>query len=88
MEKQGVNVHIGEFGCYNKLPNDLALRWFGDLLSVFHEFGWGYSLWNFKGSFGICEHGRPGTRYADCKGFKIDSELLDLLKANMIDEDL
>lgn len=80
VEAQGVKVHIGEFGCYNKLPNDLALRWFADLLTVFREFGWGYSLWNFKGSFGIVEHGRPGTVYEDYKGFKVDRALLELLR--------
>ena len=80
VEAQGVKVHIGEFGCYNKLPNDLALRWFSDLLTVFREFGWGYSLWNFRGAFGIVEHGRPGTVYEDYKGFKVDRALLELLK--------
>lgn len=80
VEKQGVKVHIGEFGCYNKLPNDIALRWFDDLLSLFYEFGWGYSLWNFKGSFGIVEHGRPGTVYDSYRGFNVDRELLNLLK--------
>ncbi len=80
VEAEGVKVHIGEFGCYNKLPNDLALRWFEDVLSVFREFGWGYSLWNFKGSFGIVEHGRPGTVYEDYKGFRVDRALLELLK--------
>lgn len=80
VEKAGVKVHIGEFGCYNKLPNDLALRWFEDLLTVFRENGWGYSLWNFKGSFGIVEHGRPGTEYEYYKGFKVDRKLLELLK--------
>ena len=80
VEAQGVKVHIGEFGCYNKLPNDLALRWFEDVLSVFREFGWGYSLWNFHGTFGIVEHGRPGTVYEEYKGFKVDRALLELLK--------
>ncbi len=80
VEAKGVKVHIGEFGCYNKLPNDLALRWFSDVLSVFREFGWGYALWNFKGTFGIVEHGRPGTVYEDYKGFKVDRALLELLK--------
>lgn len=80
VERQGVRVHIGEFGCYNKLPNDLALRWFSDLLTVFREFGWGYSLWNFRGSFGIVDHGRPGTVYEDYKGFHVDRALLELLK--------
>ena len=78
LEKMGVKVHIGEFGCYNRVPNDLALRWFDDLLSVFLELGWGYSLWEFKGDFGIVNHGRNGVNYSDFKGYSVDKDLLDL----------
>lgn len=84
VQSQGVEVHIGEFGCYNKTPNDVALRWFSDLLSLYSEFGWGYSLWNFKGPFGIVEHGRPGVVYENYKGFKVDRELLEIYKAHRI----
>ncbi len=80
VQKKGVPIHIGEFGCYNKLPNELALRWLEDVLSVFTEFGWGYSMWNFKGAFGIVEHGRPGTVYEDICGMKVDRGMLDLLR--------
>ncbi len=83
VEKKGVEIHIGEFGCYNKLPNDITLRWFEDLVSVFAENGWGYCLWNFRGSFGVVEHGRPGTKYEEYKGFKVDRALLDILKSGM-----
>jgi len=84
VEKRGAQVHIGEFGCYNKIPNDVALRWLSDLMSVFKEFGWGYALWNFKGAFGIVEHGRPGTVYTDMDGFTVDKALLDIMKKNMV----
>ncbi|MFW5980505.1 MAG: glycoside hydrolase family 5 protein [Halanaerobiaceae bacterium] len=81
LEKKGVKVFIGEFGCFNKTPNDVALCWFEDLLSLFKEFGWGYSLWNFKGPFGIFNHGRPETEYEKWEeGYKLDRKLLDLLK--------
>lgn len=83
VEAMGVKVHIGEFGCYNRIPNDIALRWFDDILSLFYEYDWGYSLWNFKGDFGIVEHGRPGTVYEDIRGFKVDRQLLELLKKYM-----
>lgn len=75
----GVPVHIGEFGCFNKTPNDVALRWFADLFSLYKEWGWGYSLWSFEGAFGIIDHGRPGTVYEDYHGYKVDRALLDLL---------
>ena len=84
VERKGVRVHIGEFGCFNKTPNAVALAWFADLLGVFKEFRWGYSLWNFKGSFGIVEHGRPGTVYEDWHGHKVDRALLELYLANRV----
>mgnify|MGYP001222633379 FL=1 len=80
VEAQGVPVHIGEFGCYNKINNEVALRWFRDILSVFREFGWGYALWNFRGDFGIVDHGRPGTRWETIDGFRVDRELFELIK--------
>jgi len=83
-EKKGVEVHIGEFGCFNKTPNDTALRWLGDLMAVFKENGWGYSMWNFSGSFGIVNHGRPGAVYENIDGFLTDRKLLDIMLENMI----
>jgi aryl-phospho-beta-D-glucosidase BglC (GH1 family) len=84
VEAAGATVHIGECGCYNKTPNDIALRWFADLFGLYKEFGWGYALWNFAGDFGIVEHGRPGARYEELHGYKVDRELLDLLIQNRV----
>jgi endoglucanase len=84
VQAEGVKVHIGEFGCYNRTPNQVALRWFKDLLSLYQEFSWGYSLWNFKGPFGVVEHGRPGAMYEMYHGFKVDRELLELLLENRV----
>lgn len=79
MEKAGRPVHIGEFGCYEHTPQDVALRWFGDLLDVFAELGWGYALWEFEGPFGIAGHARPGAVLEPMHGFAVDRALLDLL---------
>jgi aryl-phospho-beta-D-glucosidase BglC (GH1 family) len=76
----GTRIHIGEFGCYNKIDNSLALRWFNDILDIFNEYGFGYALWNFKGDFGIIEHGRKGTKWEMIDGFKVDRELFELLR--------
>jgi endoglucanase len=84
VEAQGVRVHIGEFGCFKHTPNEVALRWFGDLLGLFREFGWGYSLWNFEGPFGIIKHGRAGTVYEQYRGYRVDRALLDLLLENRV----
>jgi len=86
LEKKGVKVHIGEFGCFNHTPNDVVIRWFKDLLSLYKEFKWGYALWNFEGPFGVIDHGRPGARYENVQGYFVDRELLNLLLENRVEE--
>lgn len=78
VEAIGVPVHIGEFGCFNQTPNEVALRWLGDLIGIFREFGWGYALWNFEGAFGIVNHGRPGAHYERRMGYDVDRDLLEI----------
>jgi endoglucanase len=84
VQAKGVTVHIGEFGCYNQTPNDVALRWFGDLFALYREFGWGYGMWNFDGAFGIVDHGRPGARWEEADGFRVDRDLLELMKESRV----
>ena len=78
LERQGVTVHVGEFGCYNKTPNDVAVRWFEDLFGILRRNRWGYAMWSFRGAFGVVEHGRPGATYEDFHGLKVDRDLLEL----------
>lgn len=78
--KMGRPIHIGEFGCYNKVDNAVALRWLTDLVGLFREFGWGWGLWNFEGTFGIIDHGRPGTVYEKMDGYNVDRALFEILK--------
>lgn len=85
VEAQGARVHIGEFGCYNQTPNEVALRWFNDLFGVFRQAGWGYALWEFEGAFGIANHQRPGVRYENLHGFQVDRELLDLMLQSRVE---
>jgi endoglucanase len=80
VEARGARIHMGEFGCYNHTPNDVALRWLADLMSVWREAGWGWALWNFEGPFGIINHGRPGGHFEDLGGFRVDRDLLALLQ--------
>lgn len=84
VEAAGTRVHIGECGCYSETPNDVALRWLGDLFGVYREFGWGFALWNFEGAFGIVDHGRPGARYEVMDGYRVDRELLEIVQASMV----
>ncbi|MBS1705322.1 MAG: cellulase family glycosylhydrolase [Armatimonadetes bacterium] len=80
VEAQGRTIHIGEFGCYNMTPQDVALRWLGDLSSVWREFGWGWGMWNFEGPFGIINHGREGARIETIDGYQVDRDMFELFK--------
>lgn len=84
VERRGTRIHVGEFGCFKHTPNDIALRWYTDLLRVFKEFGWGYAMWNFQGPFGIIEHGRPGASFESICGYNVDRALLDLILENRV----
>jgi endoglucanase len=51
----------------------------GDLLSLWKEAGWGYAMWNFRGSFGILDSGREDVEYEDFRGHKLDRKMLNLM---------
>ncbi|MDR0865854.1 MAG: cellulase family glycosylhydrolase [Candidatus Symbiothrix sp.] len=80
--KQGVGVHCGECGCYNKTPHDTFLAWFTDVLDILTPNGIGWSLWNFRGSFGLLDSGRQDVAYENWYGHKLDRKLLNLLQKN------
>jgi endoglucanase len=77
---RGVGVHVGEWGCYNKTPHDVALAWMKDYLSLWKEAGWGWALWNLRGDFGVLDSGRTDVQYEDYKGHKLDRKMLELLR--------
>jgi len=77
---KGVGVHVGEWGVYNKTPHDVALGWMADLLPLWQEAGWGWALWNLRGSFGILDSGRQDVDYEDFHGHKLDRKMLELLR--------
>lgn len=81
LEKQGVGVHVGEWGAFNKTPHRVALAWMRDFLDLWKEAGWGWALWNLRGSFGVVDSGRTDVAYEDWQGHKLDRALLELLLA-------
>ncbi|WP_339809946.1 cellulase family glycosylhydrolase [uncultured Imperialibacter sp.] len=83
LKNQGVGVHCGECGCFNKTPHDVFLAWFGDVLDILHTNQIGFALWEFKGSFGILNSGREDVDYEDWYGLKLDRKLLNLLTKNV-----
>ena len=80
LKEQGVGVHCGECGCYNKTPHDIFLRWFEDVVDILSSHGIGFALWNFSGAFGIINSGRADVDYEDWYGVKLDRKLLDVVK--------
>jgi hypothetical protein len=82
IQAQGTGVFVGEFGVYNKTPHTVALAWMRDCLQNWGEAGWGWALWNFRGSFGVLDSGRADVVYEDFHGHKLDRELLKLLQGN------
>lgn len=82
LERQGVGVHVGEWGAFQFTPHKVALAWMTDCLSLWEEAGWGWSLWNFRGSFGILDSGRSDVTYEDYRRHKLDRAMLELLKAH------
>lgn len=78
--KKGVRIHVGEWGVFNKTPHPVALAWMKDSLSVWKEVGWGNSLWNLRGAFGVLDSERADVQYENYKGHKLDRQMLELLK--------
>jgi len=80
LAKRGVGVHCGEGGAFRYTPHDVFLRWFRDVLDILTRHNIGYSLWNFRGAFGILDSERMDVDYEDWHGHKLDRKLLELLR--------
>jgi endoglucanase len=81
LAKEGVGVHVGEWGAYNQTPHAVVLAWMRDNLELWKEAGWGWALWNFRGSFGILDSGRTDVAFEDFQGHKLDRKMLELLRS-------
>lgn len=78
---EGVGVHVGEWGAFNRTPHDVTLAWMRDCLENWKAAGFGWALWNFRGDFGILDSGRKDVSYETFKGHKLDRQMLELLRA-------
>jgi endoglucanase len=81
LERKGVGVHVGEWGAFQYTPYKVVLAWMRDFLDLWKEAGWGWAMWNFRGSFGILDSNREDVKYEDFQGHKLDREMLELVKA-------
>ncbi|MEP7145150.1 MAG: cellulase family glycosylhydrolase [Ferruginibacter sp.] len=80
LTKQGVGVHCGECGCWNKTPHDVFIAWFTDVLDILSANKIGFALWNFTGDFGVLDSGRADVAYEDWQGHKLDKKFLELMQ--------
>ena len=78
--EKGVQIHIGEWGSFNKTPHPVTLAWIEDCLSLWKEAGWGNAMWNLRGPFGVLDSERQDVRYEDFKGHKLDRTMMELLR--------
>lgn len=76
----GGGVMVGEWGAFQHTPHPVTLRWAEDYLSNWQEVGWGWALWNFRGSFGVLDSGRKDVDYEKFEGHKLDRRFLELLQ--------
>jgi endoglucanase len=81
LERKGVGIHVGEWGAHNRTPHDVTLAWMRDQLALWREVGWGWALWNLRGSFGVLDSGRSDVQYEDFRGRKLDRKMLEVLQA-------
>jgi len=81
LEAKGVGVHVGEWGAFNQTPHAVVLAWMTDLLSLWEEAGWGWAMWNLRGSFGVLDSERADVEYEDFRGHKLDRRMLELVRA-------
>lgn len=82
LTERKVQIHVGEWGCFNKTPHTVTLAWMSDSLSLWKEAGWGFALWNLRGSFGVLDSQRADVQYEDYRGHKLDRQMLELLRNN------
>ena len=81
LTERGAPIHVGEWGCVPQTPHAVCLAWMTDLLALWKEAGWGWSMWNLRGGFGIVDSGRADVQYEDFRGHKLDRKMLELLLA-------
>jgi endoglucanase len=82
LEALGVGVHVGEWGAHNRTPHAVVLGWMNDLLPCWAEAGWGWALWNLRGSFGILDSERADVKYERFRGHQLDRAMLELLRSS------
>jgi endoglucanase len=77
---RGIGVHVGEWGAYHYTPHDVVLAWMRDQLDLWKDAGFGWALWNFRGTFGVLNSDRADVKYETFRGMRLDRAMLELLQ--------
>ena len=62
---RGCGAYCGEFGCYSTTPLEVRRAWFRDIVGVFRTHGIAWSVWDYKGNFGVVDVERNDTGIAE-----------------------
>lgn len=69
LRPKGLGLYLDEFGVIAAAPDDLAIRWYTDLLDVLEERGVAWANWDYAGGFSVLDaQRRPGPRTAAVYG--------------------
>jgi endoglucanase len=82
LREMGVGVHVGEWGAFIHTPHAVVLAWMADLLANWKRAGFGWSMWNLRGAFGILDSSRSDVTYENFRGHQLDRAMLELLRQN------
>jgi endoglucanase len=82
LEHAGSGVHVGEWGTYRYTPHKVVLAWMRDSLDLWKEVGWGWSMWNLRGTFGVLDSERGDVKYENFRGHKLDRQMLELIRSD------
>jgi endoglucanase len=80
LQAMSVGVHVGEWGAYKYTPHPVVLAWMQDQLELWADAGWGWALWNLRGSFGVLDSERSDVSYESFRGHQLDRRMLELLR--------
>ncbi len=53
--EKNLPLYCGEYGVYPTIPEELRLRWYSDVCSIFNENKIAYSHWCYKGDFPVVD---------------------------------
>ena len=63
--KHNLQLHLGEWGCYEPSPVEDRLRWYADVRSICEENNIAWTTWDYKGGFGVVSDGKPVQNLID-----------------------